>query len=88
MIQEILTWTTVTGAIIYTLFSFGKILFSRNQGSACGGGCVQCEAKSLLMKDLNKPPHRNHHPAGKNKKKTSESFHPPVKLVNRRGDIF
>jgi hypothetical protein len=88
MIQEILTFTTVTGAIIYTLYSFGKILFSRNQGSACGGGCVQCEAKNLLMKDINKPPHRNNHPTRTHKQKSSESFHPPVKLINRRRDIF
>jgi hypothetical protein len=54
MIQEILTWTTVMGAIAYALYSFWKTLFSKNSAGACGSGCSSCGAKSLLIKDISK----------------------------------
>lgn len=53
MIQEILTGITVAGAFVYTIYSFGKTIFAGN-GSACGGGCPSCEAKDLLIKDIDK----------------------------------
>jgi len=52
MIQEILTGITVVGAFVYTIYSFWKTMFAGN-GSACGGGCPSCEAKDLLIKDIN-----------------------------------
>ncbi len=51
MIQEILTGITVSGAILYTFYSFGKTIFA-SKGNGCGGGCPSCEAKDLLIKDI------------------------------------
>jgi hypothetical protein len=53
MIQEILTWITVTGAILYTLYAFWKTFFASSE-SGCGGGCSSCEAKDLLIKDIDR----------------------------------
>ncbi|MFO8002501.1 MAG: FeoB-associated Cys-rich membrane protein [Marinilabilia sp.] len=51
MIQEILTWITVSAAVLYTLYSLWKTFFHSN-GKVCGGGCPSCEAKDLLIKDI------------------------------------
>lgn len=52
MIQEILTWITVTAAIAYTLYSLWKTIFSKNPAGACGSGCSSCGAKDLLIKEM------------------------------------
>ncbi len=51
MLQEILTYSTVLAAIIYTLYSTWKT-FLPNNAKGCGGGCPSCEAKDLLINDI------------------------------------
>lgn len=53
MIQDILTYLTVTAAIAYTLYSFWRVLFSSKAGSACSSGCSSCgSSKSDIFKAL------------------------------------
>ncbi len=56
MIQDILTYTSVIIAISYTIYSFGKTLFSTSShgksSTSCGGSCNGCCAKNDLMKHI------------------------------------
>ena len=52
MIQDILTYLTVTAAIAYTLYSFWRVLCSTKAGSACSSGCSSCGSKSDLFEEL------------------------------------
>lgn len=50
MIQEILTYITVSAAFAYTIYSFWKIIFPDEGKTACSGGCsTGCEAKTFIM---------------------------------------
>lgn len=54
MIQDILTYITVAGAIAYTAISFWRTLFSSNKKASCSGGCSSgCDAKRELMHAIN-----------------------------------
>jgi hypothetical protein len=51
MIQEILTYITVSAAIAYTLYGLWRICFPAVGKSACSGGCSSgCDTKSLIAK--------------------------------------
>jgi hypothetical protein len=67
MIQEILTGVTVSGAFIYSVYSFWKTMYSKNK-SVCGSGCPSCQAKNLLLKDIHK-----------NGKKNNSSYFKPLR---------
>ncbi len=53
MIQEILMWSSVSGAFGYTLYSFVKIVMNTFQEKklGCSSGC-SCGSKSDLLKNI------------------------------------
>ncbi len=50
MIQDILTYTSVSAAFAYAAYSFWQILFSRAAQSGCASGCSACGDKAFIMK--------------------------------------
>ena len=50
MLQDILTYTSVSAAFAYAAYSFWQILFNRSTQSGCGSGCSSCGDKAFIMK--------------------------------------
>ena len=49
MVQEIITYTIIAAAVIYTLFRFAKIFFpsGNKKERSCCGSCSGCAVKTL-----------------------------------------
>ena len=50
MLQDILTYTSVSAAFAYAAYSFWQILFSRSAPSGCASGCSGCGDKATILK--------------------------------------
>lgn len=59
MLQDLLTYTSVSAAFAYAAYSFWQILFGSSSHSACASGCSACGDKAFIMKAAKLKKRRN-----------------------------
>ena len=50
MLQDILTYTSVSAAFAYAAYSFWQVLFNTSAKTGCSSGCSACGDKAFIMK--------------------------------------